>query len=308
MLNKEKGRYQMFNQSNSNKSQPSASFGARLGIFIYILMASSKILGGLFFDSPSVYADGLNNLSDVFSSLAIFIGLFIAQRPKDDDHYFDHHKYESLASFIVAMLMANIGIDVIRSAINRFIQKDFPNPDLKVMWISVLSSIILFITYKYLKAIATKNRSLGLRATAQDMFTDVMISLSTIIGTLAANRGYASIDIFIAILVGLLTIYSAFTIIKDSTFILSDAFNKEDLLKYQVAVEKHPRVKKVRAIRARRSGVNIYVDVVVEIDGALSVTESHTITEEIEIILNRLYQVYDTDVHVEPYTNKSNHY
>lgn len=295
----------MFNSTNSNNSQPSASYGARLGIFVYVLLASSKIFGGLFFDSPSVYADGLNNLSDVISSVAIFIGLFIAQRPKDDDHYFDHHKYESLASFIVAMIMTYIGIDVIRSAISRFIAQDFPNPDLKVMWISLTSSLILFLTYRYLKDLAQKNRSLGLRATAQDMFSDIMISLSTILGTLAAKFGFSAFDVVIAILVGLLTLYSAFSIIKDSTFVLSDAFHKEDLLKYKIAIEKHPEVKRIRAIRARRSGVNIYVDVVIEIDGSLSVTESHQVTEEIEAILSRLYDVYDTDVHVEPYIDQN---
>lgn len=291
----------MKNFKETNTSNKLASYGARLAIYVYLLLAVSKLTTGTFFNSASVFADGLNNLSDIISNLAIFIGLYISNKPKDDDHHFDHNKYEALASFIVAIIMTNIGFDVIKAGILRFINKDFPIVNINILWVSILSSIILFFCYKYIQNIAKETNSLGLKASSQDMLNDIVISASTILGTLSARFGYPMIDTLIAICVGILTIFSAIDILKKSSFVLSDGFNKEDLTKYKQAILSHPKIYNVPKIRARISGIKVYVDVIIEIDGHLTVTESHKITEDVEQILKSEFNVDDTDVHVEPF-------
>lgn len=282
-----------------------ASKGAALGILIYLFLASVKIGGGLLFNSSSVFADGLNNFSDIIASLAVFIGLFISHRPKDHNHHFDHNKYETLASFIVALLMFNIGLTVISSGIQQFRDGHLVIPNAKVLWIASLSSLVLFLTYRYLHYLARQTGSIGLKATAADMFNDILITLSTVIGTIISGLGYPVVDILISIMVGIFTMVSAYAIIKDSTYVLSDGFDAEELERFRLAILRHPLVRSVPKIRARLSGALVYVDVVIEIDGNLSVIESHKITEELEQILTYKFGINDTDVHVEPYKERT---
>ena len=298
-----KGKLHLLMKNNifNKNTKQSASKGARLGIFIYLFLAITKLSGGLFMDSPSIYADGLNNLTDTISSLAVFIGLYLAKKPTDDDHHFDHNKYEPIASFLVSIIMTTIGLNVIQSAIVRYLNKDISSPDLKVLWISLISIILLYITYRYIKFLAKETQSIGLRATSKDMFNDILISISTVIGTCAAHFQYPILDVAVSILVGIAILLSALSLIKDTTYHLSDGFNKDDLLKFEEAILAHPQIHSVPQIRARISGTKVYVDIIIKIDGQLTVTESHRITEEVELILSSLYDVADTDVHVEPY-------
>lgn len=281
-----------------------ASRGAILGIIIYLLLSSMKLTTGYLFHSVSLQADGWNNLSDIVTSLSVYIGLKIASRPADDNHTFGHSKFESIASFITSVLMFTIGIDVFKSGIERLISQSYDTTNIKAIYISLISMVILWFSSYYLQRLASKTQSIGLKATASDMKNDFLISTGTLIGTLFVHWGYPFVDVIISIIVSLLIIYSAITIFKESTFLLSDGFDQDTLMKYKKSILRHPHVHHIPNIRARLSGNQIYVDVTIEIDGNLSVTESHKITQDIEKILSYNYNVHDCDVHVEPYQSE----
>ena len=47
-------------------------------------------------------------------------------------------------------------------------------------------------------------------------------------------------------------------------------------------------------------GNNIYVDITIVVNGEMSVQTSHDLTEEVEELLFKQFDVMHTDVHVEP--------
>ena len=286
---------------NHKHPNQSASKGALVGILIYLFLAGAKLVSAAFFHSATLHADGLNNLSDIISSLTIFIGLRIAKRPADDNHRFGHDKYEAISSFGVSLIMFFLGFNVINGGINSLIQKDYQIPSQETLWVGFVSAIILYLCYRYIKGLARANNSMGLLATARDMRNDILISLTSILSPFSSKLGLPFLDTLLAIIIGGLIIFSAYQIFSESTFVLSDGFSQELLKKYRQQILVHPQVRNIRAIRARVNGDHTYVDVAIEIDGHLSVIESHKITEEVEEILIYNFGVYDVDVHVEPY-------
>lgn len=286
---------------NDKHPNQSASKGALVGILVYLFLAGAKLISAAFFHSATLHADGLNNLSDIISSLTIFIGLKIAKRPADDNHRFGHDKYEAISSFGVSLIMFFLGFNVINSGINSLIQEDYQTPSQETLWIGCFSAIILYLCYRYIKGLARANNSMGLLATARDMRNDILISLTSILSPFSSKLGLPFLDTLLAIIIGGLIIFSAYQIFSESTFVLSDGFSQELLKKYRQQILVHPQVRNIRAIRARVNGDHTYVDVAIEIDGHLSVIESHKITEEVEEILIYNFGVYDVDVHVEPY-------
>lgn len=291
----------MNSQPKKNNYISQAQKGASAGIFVYLILTVIKLLGSWLFNSASLRADGLNNLSDIFSSLAVLIGLKLAQKPADEDHHFGHEKYEALSSFVVAIIMILLGVDIISTGVRSLWTQNYTYVAIEAIWVPLGSIVLLFIAYLYINRLAQQSKSMGLRATQQDMRNDILVTLSTIIGIIGSQFEILWLDSLISSLVGVIIIISAIDILKDSSFNLSDGFDEEELQRYKYAIAKHPQVINVPSIRARLSGRNTYVDVVIEIDPHLSVYDSHEITVEIEEIMYYKFDINDVDIHVEPY-------
>ncbi len=281
--------------------QKEALKGSMFSIFSYLFLATIKLIAGFYFQSSSLKADGLNNLSDVISSTIIAVSMSIANRPADPNHRFGHERYETIGSIIASLLMFMIGFDVISQSIQRLFQNEYPNPNSLSIVVALFSVIYLFFVYRYISNLALKTKSIGLKATAKDMTSDILTTVGTIIGTIGALIGYPQIDVIISIIVGFIIMRSAFDIFSESTFALSDGFDNEALQQYHHVILTTDHVQAVPHIRGRMSGPLIYLDVVIEIDAYLTVLESHKITEIIEEQLYDEYQIHDVDIHVEPY-------
>lgn len=287
-------------QPSHHDSHSPAIKGALLGIIIYLFIATIKITASFIYHSPSLRADGLNNLSDIISSTAVLVGLLIARKPADQNHRFGHERYEIIASFIVSIIMFILGFEVISDGITRLIRQDFTKINLNVIGISLFTALILFIAYMIIQTIAKKTDSIGLKATSKDMRNDLLITFTPIIGALANYWGILQLDILISIGVGLIILHSAYEIFSESSFVLADGFDEDRLEQYRQTILSHPEVLSVRNIRARIAGSGIYVDVVITVDGNTSVSHAHKITDDIELTLEEKHHVLDTDVHVEP--------
>lgn len=62
-----------------------AERGAILSIVAYIFVSIAKLAIGRLANSEGLWADGLNNATDIVASIAVLIGLRLAQKPADED-------------------------------------------------------------------------------------------------------------------------------------------------------------------------------------------------------------------------------
>jgi cation diffusion facilitator family transporter len=123
-------------------------------------------------------------------------------------------------------------------------------------------------------------------ALASDHRNDVLSAIGVVIGILMSHAGLPWADPLAGMVVSLLVLATGIDILRDSSANLMDtvpgaALNRQinDLL---VAV---PGVKQVEEIRAHRFGPYLVVNVVIGVDGGLSVAEGDHIASEAERIL-----------------------
>ena len=128
-----------------------------------------------------------------------------------------------------------------------------------------------------------------------------MTSFLTALAVLFASLGLHWLDNIMAFVVGLLIVRTAVEVFTESAFQLTDGFDQTELDNYIPVILRHPEVKDIREIKARRSGSNIYIDLTVCMDKDLSVYKSHQITEYIEKELYDEFAISFIDIHVEPY-------
>lgn len=285
---------------NATQRLKQAERGAILSIITYIVLSSSKLIVGKLFFSQALFADGLNNFTDVLSSILVFIGLKISQKPADKNHPYGHWKFETLASLMTSFLMCIIGLEVIRDAWGHFTYPIQEQPSLITAIIGGISALLMFGVYRYNHSLAIKIHSLGLKAAAKDNLSDALTSLSTSIAILAANLSFSWLDTGMAIIVGMMILKTAFDIFKESSFQLTDGFEPEEMKAYKPIILAHPEIKTIEEMKARRYGSNIYLDLTVCMDPNLTVWRSHEITEEIELELEEQFGITFVDIHVEP--------
>ncbi|QZN88837.1 cation diffusion facilitator family transporter [Vagococcus lutrae] len=280
-----------------------AERGALISIVSYILLAAAKIIMAKLYHSAALQADGFNNLSDVIASMAVFIGLRLARQPADDDHRYGHWKVETVASLITSFLMFFIGIEVLVSAIKNLFNDKLPAPNPIAAYTGIASAIIMFGVYSYNHRLAKKVSSHALDAAAKDNLSDALTSLGTAIAIFASSFHLVWLDRATAVIIGIIILKTAWDIFRESAFSLSDGFSETKLQQYAANVLMIPGVKSIKDIRGRTYGANIFIDIVVYMDPNLTVAESHDITEAIETLLYEKFNVFDTDVHVEPFTS-----
>ncbi|WP_025729432.1 cation diffusion facilitator family transporter [Atopobacter phocae] len=294
-----------------------AERGTWLSIFSYIILSLFKITTGYFFHSRALIADGLNNLTDIISSVTVLLGIRFAQKPIDDDHMYGHYKYETISSLITSIIMLFIGFQIFKDLFSNF----QTTPLLHINWLTIMVPIIsgiwMLTIYWYNDQLATRVQSKGLRAAAKDNLSDGLVSFATALALIGVKFGFPWLDPLMGGLVSLIIIRTSIEIFRDAVFDLTDGFQVHQIDDYEQTIFNHPLVSHVDSVKARVYGSQVYLDVTISVNPELTVRESHQITEEIEQILEKKHHISFIDIHVEPddipdapqkYTKQSQHY
>ena len=274
--------------------------GAWISITIYILLSSVKLTVGIIGSSEALKADGLNNFTDIIASVAILIGLRISQKPPDQHHQYGHLRAETIASLIAAFIMAFIGIEVLIQAIQHLSNPIQETPSLLTAVIGLVSAVIMYIVYRYNLKLGNRINSAALKAAAYDNRSDALVSIGATIGIVGSILGFPILDGITALLVGIIIIYTAYTIFHDAAYTLSDGFNVEEAASLSTIVRHVEGVDELKDFKARMHGNLMFVDITVTVDPNLNVLNSHRITEEIEQRIMKVKPFSVILVHIEP--------
>ena len=79
------------------------------GILVNLVLALTKIAGGLLGHSNALIADGIESSLDVLSSAIMWGAIKYAERPPDTEHPYGHGKMESLAAVAGSLLLVAAG-------------------------------------------------------------------------------------------------------------------------------------------------------------------------------------------------------
>lgn len=274
--------------------------GAWISISIYLLLSTLKLTIGIIGSSEALKADGLNNFTDIIASVAILIGLRISQKPPDSHHQYGHLRAETIASLVAAFIMAFIGIQVLIQAIQHLANPTQETPSFLTAIVGLVSAIIMYVVYRYNLQLGNRINSAALKAAAYDNRSDALVSIGATIGIVGSILGFPILDGITALLVGVIIIYTAYTIFHDAAYTLSDGFNVEEAESLSTIVRLVEGVDKLTDFKARMHGNLMFVDITVTVDPNLNVVTSHRITEEIEQRIMKVKPFSVILVHIEP--------
>lgn len=274
--------------------------GAIISIIAYICLSVLKLVVGYMSDSTALKADGLNNTTDIIASIAVLIGLKMAQKPADNDHAYGHWKSETIASMIASFIMFVVGAQVLLNAFESMFQGRTESPDIIAAYVGIFSAIVMYFVYRYNKKLAEKINSKAVMAAAQDNRSDALVSIGTAVGIFASQLNMAWIDTLTALIIGGLICKTAWDIFSQASHELTDGFDERKIKLYQDVIIEVDGVKGIKSIKGRNYGNNEVIDVVILVHSFLNIQQAHDIATLVEKVLKKDYGVYDVHVHVEP--------
>jgi cation diffusion facilitator family transporter len=234
------------------------------------------------------------------ASIAVLIGLRLAQRPADKDHTYGHWRAETVASLVASFIMMAVGLQVLFEAIGSVFQGENESPDLIAAYTGIFCAVVMYLVYRFNKRLATKIKSQAVMAAARDNISDAWVSAGTVIGIVGSQFGLPWLDPVTAVIVGFLICKTAWDIFKEATHHLTDGFDVELIREYRKTIATIDGVETVKDVRARSYGNNAVVDVVITVRSDLDLQQAHDICTDVEDELLREHDVYTVHVHVEP--------
>ena len=192
------------------------TLGGMVGIIINFILFIIKFSVGLFVGSIAISADAFNNLSDAASSVITIIGFKLANKPADAEHPFGHGRIEYLSALMVAFIVMLVGLQFIKSSIERIFNPNTITFELIPFILLLISIVFKMWLASFNKFIGNKINSSALKAAGTDALGDVFTSSTVIISFLISKFTTFPIDGYIGILVALAILYAGFNLIKET--------------------------------------------------------------------------------------------
>jgi cation diffusion facilitator family transporter len=179
-------------------------------------------------------------------------------------------------------------------------------PEEFTLWILLIVIAIKETLFRYVFSIGKKINSQAVKADAHHHRSDAITSVAAFIGisiALIGGKGYEGADDWAALIASCLILYNAFNIIRPALAEIMDAAPSNEIVqKVKELASSVPLVREVEKCFVRKMGFDYYVDIHIEVDGHLSVTDGHRIAHEVKnAILKSDLRVTDVLIHVEPY-------
>ena len=269
------------------------------------LLSVLKITVGMIAGSMAVVADGVDSASDILTSVITLITAHIMSRPPDVRYPYGYERADNIASKALSFVIFFAGAQLAISTVTKLlegVQNEVPS--LFAIWVIIASILGKLLLALYQFRVGKKTGSNMLVANARNMQSDVLISLAVLTGlifTLVLDMPI--LDTLTAMAVSVWIMVTAVRIFFQTNRYLMDGLDDTEI--YKELFKLIAGVKGVynpHGARIRKSGNKLIIDLHIEVDGSKTVSESHELSHKVAgIIKDGIKNVYDVNVHVEPY-------
>ena len=270
-----------------------------LGLAANLILALAKGFIGIIANSSALIADAGHSVSDLLSDGITLWAVRMSGIPKDKNHPYGHGKFETVGTFIIALLLLFTGIGVAGHVFNRM---DAPVvPGTIALWMAGIAIIVKEALFHVTRMVGRRTGSRVLMANAWHHRSDAISSVAALLGIAGAQLGIPLMDPIAGMLVAGLIIKTGIDIGYESIRELTDETVEEDVIselgKIMSGIE---GVDHYHEMRARRMGPHLLVDLHIQVDSMMSISAAHQVAERVRLeILEKLPAVNEVLVHVD---------
>ena len=302
---------------SENTTAPAATSGTRTRAERLILLAGwasisvavtlllAKLVAWFMTGSVGVLAALVDSLLDLLASVINLIAIRYAMVPPDDEHKFGHGKAEALAGLGQSTFIASSALFLFVFSVERIV-----NPELiveltlgsAVMGLSLILTALLVSFQRY---VVNKTGSVAIKADSLHYSADFLSNSGVLLGLALYYWGWLYADPIIALLIAVFIFKSALEIGHESVQLLLDReLPMSEQEKIDEIAASYPGVIEVHDIRTRRSGPTKFIQLHLVMDGNMTLSAAHALSDEVESALRAEFEGADILIHQDPHTER----
>lgn len=274
------------------------------GVGVNFTLAIVKVLAGLLGNSYALIADGIESSLDIFGSLVIWFGLRVAAAPPDEEHPYGHGKAEPVAAIVVALTVIGAAIALAVQSLREIVTPHHaPAPFTLVVLVGVV--LVKEALFRKVLNTALAIGSSAVKADAWHHRSDAITSAAAFVGISAAligGPGWEAADDYAALLACALIAHNGWRLLTPALHEAMDTAPPKQLEQsVRNAAGEVPGVVRIDQCRVRKMGLDLFVDIHVEVNGELTVRDGHKIAHEVKDAIREANSaIVDVLVHIEP--------
>lgn len=272
-------------QKNNNKDKLAfQKLIAAFGVVLFI----GKIIAWKLTSSDAVFSDAMESIVNVISAFMGLYSLYLAAKPKDEDHPYGHGKVEFVTSGIEGALIAIAGIMIIYEGINSLIVgKVLHKLDWGIAIIAATAIINYLLGYISIKKGRHENSHV-LISSGKHLQSDTITTLGVVVSLIVVyfTKIYW-LDSVVALFFGSYIIIIGYKIIRKSLSGIMDEQDPDLLNQIIKVLEENRRTEwiDVHNMKIQQFGANLHIDAHITLPWYYSLRDAHNEMEKMIILL-----------------------
>ncbi len=245
---------------------------------ISVLLLAVKIIAYYTTGSVSILTDALESIVNVAAGFIGLYSLYVASKPRDENHPYGHGKAEFLSAAVEGTLISAAGAIIIYKAIQHLVRPvTLHQIDYGIILVGI-TAVINFLLGWWCLQTGKRNNSAALQASGKHLQTDTWSTVGIIAGlVLLYISGYKWIDSVVAIGFAVFIMYTGYRIIRSSIAGIMDEADKKLLEEMVGLLNANRRVNWIdlHNLRVIKYGSVYHIDCHLTVPWYLNVDEAH---------------------------------
>ena len=279
-------------------------FASGAAVVAALVMIGMKFYAFLATGSVSLLSTLFDSALDIAASLVNLLAVRHALQPADAEHRFGHGKAEPLAGLVQVAFILGSSLLLLLEVYDHFMH---PKPveragfGIAVMVISILITGALILLQRH---VVKRTGSVAIKADSAHYASDFLVNFSVIAALLvSAKFGLWWTDPLFGLLVAGYIAWTAIQIGRQSFDMLMDREMDNDQRRRIIEiVRQHPQAVNLHDLRTRVAGQDLFIQFHLELPDAISLLESHRISDAVEASLHEAFPGAEIIIHQDPHS------
>jgi len=266
------------------------------------VLIAIKFAGWLATGSVAMLSSLVDSTLDVVASIVNLFAVRQAVEPPDREHRFGHGKAEPLAALGQATFLAGGALLLVFEAVSRTLNPEpiaRPGLGIGVIVVSILLDGALVL---YQRHVVARTRSLAIGADELHFRSDLVVNAGVLVALVIERQvNIPILDPLFGGAIGVLIIYGSIRLLRRSLIQLMDhEMPDDDRARIRRIAETASEVAAVHDLKTRLAGPTAFIQLHLEMDGAMTLRRAHEIADAVEAQLRDAYPSAEIIIHQDP--------
>lgn len=199
-------------------SDPRTGRALQWSLALTIAFVIAEVAAGMHAGSLALLSDAAHNFTDALALLLAWFGYRLAQRPADEVKTYGYHRAGVLAAFVNALALVGLAAYILYESYRRWLEPR-PVQETTMLVVALLGLVVNVVIMYGLDR--WRRQDLNIRSAWAHMLGDALGSVGIVAGALVIRwTGWQRVDPLLSALIGLLIIWTAWDIVRESLNIL----------------------------------------------------------------------------------------